>query len=43
MEEGKSGKHVSFEAAYLRVWKSVDDCKVAAFMIKPIESTLEEK
>jgi hypothetical protein len=33
----------SFQTAYLRVWKSVDgECKVAAFMIRPIESTFEE-
>ncbi len=43
-DEQKTGKHVTFETAYLRVWKSVDgDCRVAAFMIEPIESTLKEK
>ena len=43
-DEQKSGKHVSFQTAYLRVWKSVEgECKVAAFMIRPIESTIKEK
>jgi hypothetical protein len=43
-EDLKTGKHVSFQTAYLRVWKSVDgECKVAAFMIRPIESSLKEK
>lgn len=40
----KTGKHVTFQTAYLRVWKSVgSDCEVAAFMIKPVESTIKEK
>lgn len=43
-DDQKTGKHVAFQTAYLRVWKSVDgECKVAAFMIKPIESTVKEK
>ena len=43
-DDEKTGKHVTFQTGYLRVWKSVDgECKVAAFMIKPIESTIEEK
>lgn len=43
-DDQKTGKHVTFQTAYLRVWKSADgDCKVAAFMIKPIESTIKEK
>jgi hypothetical protein len=43
-EDQKTGKHVMFQTAYLRVWKSVDgECKVAAFMIRPIESTVEAK
>jgi hypothetical protein len=41
-EEQKTGKHVSFQVGYLRVWKSVDgQCKVAATMVKPIESTIK--
>jgi ketosteroid isomerase-like protein len=40
--EQKTGKHVSFQVGYLRVWKSVDgQCKVAATMVKPIESTIK--
>jgi len=42
-DDVKTGKHVSFQNAYLRVWKSVDgDCRVAATMIRPIESTIKE-
>jgi ketosteroid isomerase-like protein len=41
-DEQKSGKHVSFQIGYLRVWKSADgQCKVAASMIKPVESTIK--
>jgi hypothetical protein len=41
-DEQKTGKHVSFQVGYLRVWKSVDgQCKVAATMFKPIESTVK--
>jgi len=41
-DEQKTGKHVSFQVGYLRVWKSVDgQCKVAATMVKPIESTIK--
>lgn len=41
-DDPKTGKHVSADGAYLRVWKSVDDaCKVAASMIRPIESTFK--
>jgi len=43
-EDLKTGKHVTFQTAYLRVWKSVEgECKVAAFMIRPIESSIKEK
>ncbi len=43
-DEQKTGKHVSFQLGYLRVWKSVDGkCKVAATMVKPIESTIKSK
>lgn len=43
-DEQKTGKHVSFQVGYLRVWKSVDgQCKVAATMVKPIESTIQSK
>jgi hypothetical protein len=43
-DDQKTGKHVTFQVAYLRVWKSVDgECKIAAFMIMPIESTVREK
>lgn len=43
-EVQKTGKHVTFEVAYLRVWKSAGgECKVAAYMVKPIESTIQEK
>ena len=39
----KTGKHLSFQNAYLRVWKSMDgDCRVAATMIRPIDSTMKE-
>jgi hypothetical protein len=39
-DDRKTGKHIAFQTGYLRVWKSVDgQCKVAAFMIRPIEST----
>jgi hypothetical protein len=41
-DEQKTGKHVSFQVGYLRVWKSIDgQCKVAATMVKPIESTIK--
>ena len=41
-EEQKTGKHVSFQVGYLRVWKWVDgQCKVAATMVKPVESTIQ--
>jgi hypothetical protein len=41
-DEQKTGKHVLFQLGYLRVWKSVDgQCKVAATMVKPIESTIK--
>jgi ketosteroid isomerase-like protein len=41
-DEQKTGKHVSFQLGYLRVWKSVDgQCKVAATMVKPVESTIK--
>ncbi|MGB9066951.1 MAG: hypothetical protein WCC21_00160 [Candidatus Acidiferrales bacterium] len=41
-DEQKTGKHVSFQVGYLRVWKRVDgQCKVAATMVKPIESTIK--
>jgi len=41
-DEQKTGKHVSFQVGYLRVWKAVDgQCKVAATMFKPIESTVK--
>lgn len=43
-DDQKTGKHVTFQTGYLRVWKSVDgECKVAAFMIMPIESSIVEK
>ena len=43
-EDQKTAKHVTFQTAYLRVWKSVDgECRVAAFMIRPIESSIKEK
>jgi hypothetical protein len=35
-DEGGSGKHIAFTAAYLRVWRSVDgSCKEAAVMFEP--------
>lgn len=41
-DEQKTGKHVSFQIGYLRVWKSADgQCKVAATMVKPVESTIK--
>jgi len=41
-DERKTGKHVSFQLGYLRVWKLVDgQCKVAATMVKPVESTIK--
>jgi hypothetical protein len=41
-DEQKTGKHVSFQVGYLRVWKSVNgQCRVAATMVKPIESTIK--
>jgi|ERR1700728_5068066 len=43
-DEQKTGKHVSFQTGYLRVWKSVDgQCRVAATMFKPVESTIQSK
>jgi hypothetical protein len=39
----KEGKHVSFQAAYLRVWKAANgECRVAATMFHPIESSIKE-
>ena len=41
-DDQKTGKHVAFQAGYLRVWKLVDgECKVAATLMKPIESTIK--
>jgi hypothetical protein len=41
-DEQKTGKHTSFQIGYLRVWKSVDGrCKVAATMVRPIESSIK--
>ncbi len=41
-DEQKTGKHTSFQLGYLRVWKLVDgQCKVAATMVRPIESTVK--
>ena len=41
-DEQKTGKHVSFQLGYLRVWNSVGgQCQVAATMVKPIESTIK--
>ena len=41
-DDQKTGKHVAFQTGYLRVWKSVDgQCKVAATMMRPIESTMK--
>jgi len=38
----KEKKHVSFQIAYLRVSKAVGgECRVAATMIRPIESTIK--
>ena len=43
-EERKTGKHISFQIGYVRVWKSADgECKAAASMFKPIESTVQTK
>jgi hypothetical protein len=43
-DEQKTGKHVSFQIGYLRVWKSVDgQCEVAATMVKPVESTIKSR
>ncbi len=43
-DDRKTGKHTAFQTGYLRVWKSVDgQCKVAASMIRPIESTWKSK
>lgn len=40
----KEGKHISFENAYLRVWKSVGgQCEIAGWMIRPIESTVKSQ
>ena len=39
-DDQKTGKHVAVQTGYLRVWKVVSsECKVAATMIRPIEST----
>jgi hypothetical protein len=36
----KTGKHVSFQAGYLRVWRAIDgECKVSAHMMRAIGST----
>jgi hypothetical protein len=41
-DEQKTGKHTSFQIGYLRVWESVDGrCKVAATMVRPIESSIK--
>jgi hypothetical protein len=41
--EQKTGKRVSFQVGYLRVWVSTDGrCKVAATVFKPIESTIKQ-
>lgn len=43
-DDQKTGKHVTFQGAYLRVWKSAGgECEVAAFMYRPIESSVVEK
>ena len=43
-DEGKTGKHTSFDIGYLRVWKAVGgQCRVAAEMYRPIESTIQSK
>jgi len=39
----KEKKHFAFELAYLRLWKAVDgECRAAATMTHPIESTIKE-
>ena len=41
-DDPKTGKHFSADGAYLRVWKSADGaCKVAATMVRPIESAIK--
>ena len=43
-DDVKTGKHISFETGYLRVWKSAESgCKVAGWMVRPIESTIKTK
>jgi len=42
-DDQKTGKHVTLQNAYLRVWRSVDrDCRVVATVVRPIESTIKE-
>ena len=42
-DELKTGKHIAFQNAYLRVWKAVGgNCLVAATMVRPIDSTVKE-
>jgi hypothetical protein len=39
-DDQKTGKHVASQVGYLRVWKvAAGECKVAATMMRPIEST----
>jgi hypothetical protein len=41
-DDQKTGKHVSFQTGYLRVWTSVNgQCEVAATIVKPIDSTIK--
>lgn len=43
-DEPETGKHTAFDLAYLRVWKaSGGECKLAAEMYRPIESTIHSK
>lgn len=43
-DEAKTGKHIAFQTAYVRVWKSANgECQVAAFLVMPIESTMVQK
>lgn len=42
--ERDSGKRISFQVGYLRVWRVANGrCKVAATLYKPIESTIQTK
>jgi hypothetical protein len=42
--EVKTGKHTSFQIAYVRAWRSDNgECRAAASMFKPIESTIQTK